>query len=394
METHARYTIVGAFVLAVVLAGFAFIYWLYGVGGLEARRVYRVQYQGSVAGLLKGAAVLFNGVRVGEVLSLDIDRRQPNVVMVRIDVATDTPIRADTRAGIAFQGLTGAPAVSLLGGTVDAPALVAADGTPPTLIADPDAGLTMSEAAQGVLRRIDRLIGDNEEDFGKIVGDLATFADTLARNSERIDTVLAGIEKFTGGKAAQGQVPIYDLSSVAVETSGAQPIASRIIVAEPQTLITLNSQKIFVRDATSAGADGAGSDATGDQERGAKSVFLADALWIDALPLLVQSRIIESFERSGLMKSVGRPFGGLDGADQLLIEIRHFEVLEGREPRAAVTLAARIVSDSGEIKAADSFHSEVAIAGSETPDRMAALDRAFSNVARGLLGWVLGVARE
>ena len=67
METRAPYALIGLFVLAAIAAGFGFVYWLHNSGGLTERTVYRVRFENTVSGLLTGAAVLFNGIRVGEV---------------------------------------------------------------------------------------------------------------------------------------------------------------------------------------------------------------------------------------------------------------------------------------------------------------------------------------
>ena len=64
METRAPFVVVGAFVLAAIAAAFGFVYWLHNTGGLGPRATYHVQFDGSVPGLLVGAAVLFNGIRV------------------------------------------------------------------------------------------------------------------------------------------------------------------------------------------------------------------------------------------------------------------------------------------------------------------------------------------
>jgi len=77
METRAPFVIVGAFVLAAIVAVFGFVYWLQNTGGLGARASYRVQFEGSVPGLLVGAAVLFNGIRVGEVTELGLAPGNP-----------------------------------------------------------------------------------------------------------------------------------------------------------------------------------------------------------------------------------------------------------------------------------------------------------------------------
>ena len=117
METRAPFVIVGAFVLAAIVAVFGFVYWLQNTGGLGPRASYRVQFEGSVPGLLVGAAVLFNGIRVGEVTELGLAPGNPRGVNATISVASTTPVRADTKVGLEFQGLTGVPVIALEGGT-------------------------------------------------------------------------------------------------------------------------------------------------------------------------------------------------------------------------------------------------------------------------------------
>src|SRR5580704_3349098 len=117
METRAPFVVVGAFVLAAIAAVFGFVYWLHNSGGLGPRSAYHVQFDGSVPGLLVGAGVLFNGIRVGEVSDLSLAPDNPRRVNATISVASSTPVRADTRVSLEFQGLTGVPAVALEGGT-------------------------------------------------------------------------------------------------------------------------------------------------------------------------------------------------------------------------------------------------------------------------------------
>ena len=116
METRAPYVVVGAFVLAAIAAVFGFVYWLQNTGGLGPRTSYHVQFEGSVPGLLVGAAVLFNGIRVGEVTGLGLAPDNPRGVNATISVASTTPVRADTKVGLEFQGLTGVPVIALEGG--------------------------------------------------------------------------------------------------------------------------------------------------------------------------------------------------------------------------------------------------------------------------------------
>ena len=102
METRAPYALIGLFVLAAIGAVFGFVYWLHNSGGLSERTVYRVRFENTVSGLLKGAAVLFNGIRVGEVTDLQLDTDNPRQITATI-ADGGTPVRADT-CRIGFPG--------------------------------------------------------------------------------------------------------------------------------------------------------------------------------------------------------------------------------------------------------------------------------------------------
>ena len=132
METRAPFVVVGAFVLAAIAAVFGFVFWLHNTGGLGPRASYHVQFDGSVPGLLVGAAVLFNGIRVGEVTDLGLAPDNPRRVNATISVSATTPVRSDTKVGLEFQGLTGVPVIALEGGTQ-----LVNSGEVPTLIAEP-----------------------------------------------------------------------------------------------------------------------------------------------------------------------------------------------------------------------------------------------------------------
>ena len=121
METRARYALIGAFMLAVILAIFAFIYWLENKGGFGERDIYQVRFQGSVSGLSVGSAVLFNGLRVGEVTGLSLSVERPQDAVATIGVVHNTPVRDDTEVTIETQGLTGGAAIALSGGTSSSP---------------------------------------------------------------------------------------------------------------------------------------------------------------------------------------------------------------------------------------------------------------------------------
>jgi phospholipid/cholesterol/gamma-HCH transport system substrate-binding protein len=206
METKANYVITGAFTLAVIVAVFGFVFWFQQHSGGSARASYRVVFQGSVAGLQPGAAVAFNGIKVGEVSSLGLDTQDPRKVIAVISIDPTTPIRTDTKVGLTFQGLTGLAEVSLKGGAADAAALVAQGTAPPTLVADADATADVTQQARDVLSRIDGLVAANETVLRSSLRNIETVTSTLADNSQRLDKVMAGLQNLIGGSDGNGQI--------------------------------------------------------------------------------------------------------------------------------------------------------------------------------------------
>lgn len=119
METKASYVIVGAFTVLVILAGLGFFLWLAKVQINKTYTQYDIIFD-SVSGLAQSSPVTFNGVNVGKVLTITLDRADPSRVRVRIEVSATTPIRQGTQATLASQGVTGVGFVGLDGGDAGA----------------------------------------------------------------------------------------------------------------------------------------------------------------------------------------------------------------------------------------------------------------------------------
>ena len=203
METKANYALIGLFTIAIVAGVFGFVYWFQNMGTGE-RAFYRIVFEGSVSGLRTGGSVLFNGIRVGEVSELKLNADQPQQVNVLISIDKAVSVRPDTLAGIEFVGLTGIAAVALTGGTGTLPPLKGSKNDPPILTASHAATQDVTQGAREVLRRIDDFIAENQKAFRSTLQNLDTFTATLARNSERIDHIMAGLENLTGGADGKG----------------------------------------------------------------------------------------------------------------------------------------------------------------------------------------------
>jgi len=372
METRAPYALIGLFVLAVIAAAFGFVYWLHNSGGLTERTVYRVRFQNTVSGLLTGAAVLFNGIRVGEVTDLRLDPDNPLLVNATIAVSAGTPVRADTKAGLDFQGLTGVPVITLQGGTTLLSAAQKSSAEPYVLVADPAAGQSMTATARDTLRRLDIILADNSEPIRSTMANLSTFTDALARNSGKLDGIVAGLERLTGGGSANAAQVVYDLTAPTQFAAINRTARGQLIVAEPTALIALETRRFLIRPNPS------------DEPTFAK------AEWSDNVPKLLQTKIIQTFENAGLSQAVSRPAEGLAADKQLALDIRKFQISTSPEPTAEVEFAAKIVSDQGRILSAKVFRASAPAKALNAASAAAALDQAFGQCATELVIWAAG----
>ncbi len=192
METRANYILIGSFTLAVIAAAIGFVLWFQSLHTTKQRSPLRVVFEGPAAGLRNGGSVNFNGIRVGEVVSVKLDNPRRVVALAMIE--NNAPIRKDTLVGLEFQGLTGVAAISLKGGDEAAPPPPLDQDGIPTLTADPNKLQDVTEAIRGTLQNINKIVADNQESVKNSLKNLETFTNSLARNSERIDGVMAKVD--------------------------------------------------------------------------------------------------------------------------------------------------------------------------------------------------------
>jgi len=200
METRAHHVLIGAFTLIVIVAAFALMWYVSGAGGLSSGRFYQVVFRGSVNGLTSGAVVTFNGLRVGEVVSVGYVANDPGAVSSLIKVEGDVPVRADTEARLESQGLGGASTIALIGGAPNAPDLKNENGAPPKLIGETSsmANLlenvaSLSSKAEATVTKADALIGDNSAAVGDAVKNLDQFSKALGESAPELKQTFAAL---------------------------------------------------------------------------------------------------------------------------------------------------------------------------------------------------------
>jgi phospholipid/cholesterol/gamma-HCH transport system substrate-binding protein len=364
METRAPFVLIGAFVLAAIAAVFGFVYWLNNTGGLGPRATYHVQFEGSVPGLLVGAAVLFNGIRVGEVTDLGLAADNARRVNATISVASSTPVRADTKVGLEFQGLTGVPVIALEGGTMPAGA-----GPTPTLIAEQGAGQSMTQAARDALRRVDAVLAENSGPLKDTIANLKVFSEGLARNTGKLDGIVSGLEKMTGGGAPALKIT-YDLRAPQNLGPAGKTLKGQLAIPEPTAVAMLETQRMLfqpVKDYPN----------------------FSDFLWADAIPKLLQARLIDSFENYDIAHAPLRAADVGQTDYQLLIDVRRFRVTTDSEPVVEIGLSARLLDKSGKVIASRLFEQSQKLDRIEPPAAVDAFNDAFGRIAKDIIVWTV-----
>src|SRR3989304_5851822 len=196
METRANYILIGVFTLLVIAGGFGFVWWFQRLSGSGSQVGFGGVYDGSVSGLRPGSAVLFNGIRVGEVSVIRLDTEDPRKVVALISVASTTPVRTDTSAGLELAGLTGVASVARVGGSPTAALLKPEGGKPPRIVAGGGAFTDVMQGAKQVLERMDRLIETNEKKLEQILADISPATmDLAARNGHTVSPHFAAPAK-------------------------------------------------------------------------------------------------------------------------------------------------------------------------------------------------------
>ncbi|KRR14669.1 hypothetical protein CQ12_11115 [Bradyrhizobium jicamae] len=366
METRAPFVIVGAFVMAAIIAVFGFVYWLQNTGGLGPRSSYRVQFEGSVPGLLVGAAVLFNGIRVGEVTELGLAPGNPRGVNATISVVSTTPVRADTRVGLEFQGLTGVPVVALEGG-----AQVAQSGPVPTLVAESGAGQGMTQAARDALRKVDSVLSENSEALKDTISNFKVFSEGLARNTGKLDGIVAGLERMTGVTSPPPKIT-YHLAALQNTGPASKVINVQWAIPEPTAIAMLETQRFLFSPAQ-------------------EYPGFAEAMWADALPKLIQARLIESFENYDIAHAPLRMADIAQTEFQLLIDVRRFRIAVEQGPAAEIGLSARVVDKNGKVVSSRLFEQSETFASVTPPEAVAAFSAAFGRIAKDMIAWTVQV---
>ncbi|HLG47433.1 MAG TPA: ABC-type transport auxiliary lipoprotein family protein [Reyranella sp.] len=125
------------------------------------------------------------------------------------------------------------------------------------------------------------------------------------------------------------------------------------------------------------------------------SDYYAKTGWTDRAPLMVQTRIVDSFENSHKIIAVARESIGLRANYVLQSDLRNFEAMYfyGKPPIAHVRLVAKLVRmPDRQIIGVGTFERCVRARADKVPKVVEAFDQALGSVMKRLVAWTLRAA--
>lgn len=266
METKANYVMIGAVTVIGMALILLFAMWM-STGSLRRGfNEFNVVFDEPVRGLTEGGEVRFNGIKVGEVQTLNIDAENPNRVIARIRVSADVPVRADTTAQLEPIGLTGVTLIQLSAGSGEGELLRSGFGRTPTI--------------QGRGSQIDVIVARGEEVAMRASEAMAAVRDLLTdENIARVTRIIENLETVSAQLADQRSVISRSGEAAGALTDAAQSISS----LARETQANLSELDVAIREINQAAAVAGGetlpelSQAAEDVSRATVSVSRAAA---------------------------------------------------------------------------------------------------------------------
>ncbi|HAT6976795.1 TPA: MCE family protein [Legionella pneumophila] len=263
MESKTNYTIVGLVVLILTAGLLSAGLWLSVGFNQKEYTSYTVYLKESVSGLSIESPVKFNGVQVGYVKEIKLNKNDPRQVELLLNIEKSTPITTSTSATLITQGITGVTYVGLSAGSSDLTPLRKMPGEPypvipskPSLLNQLDAVLKEVAENVGAVSEKAQLIfnEENADNVRKSLANIERITEIIADNGQSIDSSLNNFDVFVANMAkASKQFPqlIKDLKtgiskfkSLADNMSTAGKDVSKTMIAGKNTIDQISQQAI------------------------------------------------------------------------------------------------------------------------------------------------------
>ncbi len=220
MEAEARYTLVGAVVLATAALLVLALLWIAGKADDIAYRYYTVYFRSqSMDGLDVDSTVKMRGIRVGMVADFDFVSKPDEAVKVLVKVSEQAPVRQGAVAYVKRNVVTGLATIEITNPPDPAPFLTEVPkGEKHPVIAEGSSELDkvasavskMAENGAQVLDKMNALLSEeNRANFTATLDNLQQISDHLVSNRAALEAAVQGIRdasdefRFAGASITQ-----------------------------------------------------------------------------------------------------------------------------------------------------------------------------------------------
>jgi len=186
--------------------------------------------------------------------------------------------------------------------------------------------------------------------------------------------LLAGCQFISAVDAATEQQDLYTVTPKSTFDPDLPSVYWQLAVEAPAAAANLNTGRIAIA-MTPTSTD-----------------YYAKAAWTDRAPLMVQTRIVDSFENTRKIVAVARESIGIRANYVLQPDLRNFEALYyyGKPPIVRVRIIAKLVRmPDRQIIGVASFERCVRARADSVPKVVDAFDQALGSVIKRLVAWTL-----
>lgn len=241
METRAHHVLIGAFTIGAFLLALGFVLWMSRTGADTRYADYDIVFTEAVTGLSVGGLVQYNGIKVGEVRELHLASDDARKVIARVRLDASAPVRQDTRAKLALQGVTGLAFIQLSGGSPNSPALLPTRERPVPVIPSEESALSklLASGSDIVVTANDLLLRMSEM--------------LSAENVDRVSATLEHLDQLSGALADQrGDIATAVHQLAAATAAMEKTLATVDTVADSTNALVRDDARKLVRTADAA----------------------------------------------------------------------------------------------------------------------------------------------
>lgn len=204
MESKTNYTIVGLTVLILTAGLLSAALWLSVGFNQKVYVFYTVYLRESVSGLSEDSPVKYNGVQVGFVKKIKLNKNDPRQVELTLSVEKGIPITTSTSATLISQGITGVTFIGLSAGSSDLTPIQKMPGEPYPVI----------PAKPSLFNQLDTILKEVSDNVGKVSEQAQRIFNE--QNALYIRNTLANVDKFTSIMVANSRTIDNSLKSADV----------------------------------------------------------------------------------------------------------------------------------------------------------------------------------